>query len=104
MSRYLGWCRELPAGVRQRRQIRKVLPEQPDQGHSLCKSGRFIPVIWIVCAERVTEPAGGVSVSALIQRVAVLRQAEWYREDLPSSLEKGRRGLFWYDGHARVLW
>ena len=32
MSRYRVWHRELPAGARQRRQILKVLPEQPDQG------------------------------------------------------------------------
>ena len=35
MSRYRVWHRELPAGARQRRQILKVLPEQPDQGRQL---------------------------------------------------------------------
>lgn len=35
MSRYRVWRRELPAGVRQCRQILKVLPEQPDQGREL---------------------------------------------------------------------
>lgn len=46
-SRYLIWPRELPGGARQRGQISKILPEQPDEGDYLCKSGRIITVIRI---------------------------------------------------------